>query len=50
MGACIDLRTWNMRMVRDAHSLSRIDETLNYLNRVKVFTALDLKLGYWHVE
>ena len=39
-----------MRMVRDDHSPPGIDETLDCLNWVKLFTVFDLKLGYWQVE
>ena len=37
-------------MIKDTHSLSRIDETLDCLNRTEQFTSLDLKFGYWLVE
>ena len=47
---CIDLRRLNKRMVRDVYSLPRIDEILDCLNGVKLFTALDLKCRYWQVE
>ena len=36
--------------MKDAYSLPRIDEFLDCLNGAKLFTPLDLKLGYWHVE
>ena len=45
---CIDLR--RLRMVKDAYSLPWIDETSDCLNAAKLFTALDLKSGYWQVE
>ena len=47
---CIDLIRLKGMMVTDAHSLPSIDETLGCLNGVILFTALDLKLGYWQIE
>ena len=47
---CIDLRKLNARTVKDAYSLPRIEETLDFLNGAQWFTSLDLKLGYWQVE
>ena len=39
-----------MRMVKDVYLLPRIDENLNCLNGAKLFTELDLKLGYWQAD
>ena len=47
---CIDLRKLNARIVNDAFSLPRIDETLERLKGCCVFSSLDLKSGYWQVE
>ena len=47
---CIDLRRLNARTIKDAYSLPRIDETLDYLGGAIIFTSLDLKSGYWQVE
>ena len=47
---CIDLRHLNKRIIKDAYSLPRIEETLDCLNGAKIFTSLDLKSGYWQVE
>ena len=47
---CIDLRKLNLRNVKDAYSLPRIDETLERLKGSCVFSSLDLKSGYWQVE
>ena len=47
---CIDLRKLNVRTVKDAYSLPRIEETLDCLNGAQWFTSLDLKSGYWQVE
>ena len=43
---CIDLRKLNARMIKDAYSLPRIDETLDCLGGAIIFTSLDLKSGY----
>ena len=37
-------------MVRDAYGLLCIDEMLDCLNGVRIFTLLDLKSGYWQVK
>ena len=47
---CIDYRQLNSKTVKDAHALPRIDETLDTLNGSTMFSALDLKAGYWQVE
>ena len=46
---CIDLRRLNARTMKDAHSLSYIEETLDCLNGAEWFTTLDLKFGHWQV-
>ena len=47
---CIDLRKLNARTVKDAYSLPRIEDALDSLNGMCIFTSLDLKSGYWQVE
>ena len=47
---CIDLRKLNARTVKDTYSLPRIDESIDCLSGAVIFTALDLKSGYWQVE
>ena len=47
---CIDYRRLNSRTVRNAHSLPRIDETLDALDGASWFSSLDLCSGYWQVE
>ena len=47
---CLDLRKLNNRTVKDAYTLPRIEETLDSLAGARLFTALDLKAGYWQVE
>ena len=46
---CIDLRKLNSHTIKDAYSLPRIDESLDCLNRARIFTSPDLKSGYWQV-
>ena len=47
---CIDFRKLNSRTIRNAHSLPRIEETLDSLNGACWFSSLDLCSGYWQVE
>ena len=44
---CIDLRKLNARTVKDAYSLPRIEDSLDSLNSLCIFTSIDLKAGYW---
>ena len=46
---CIYLQKLNNRMVKDAYSLPRIEDSLDCLNGARNFTSLDLKAGYWQV-
>ena len=46
---CVDYRTLNSRTIKDAHSLPRMDETLDALQGSKYFSSLDLKAGYYQV-
>ena len=47
---CIDLRNLNAYTIKDSYSLLRIEDNLDTLNEAVLFTALDLKLGYWQVQ
>ena len=47
---CIDLRKLNLRTVKDAYTLPKIDEILERLKGSCVFSSLDLKSGYWQVD
>ena len=47
---CIDLRKLNNRMIKDAQSLSRIEDSLECLDGATIFTSLALQSGYWQVE
>ena len=43
---CIDFRNFNDVTVKDAHPLPWIDDTLEASKGAKIFSTLDLKLGY----
>ena len=47
---CIDFRKLNLRTVKDAYALPRIEDSLHLLVGSKYFTKLDLKAGYWQEE
>ena len=47
---CIDLSRLNARTIKDAYSLPRIEESLDFLNGACIFTSLDFKAGYWQVK
>ena len=47
---CIDLRKLNNRMIKDAQSLPRIEDSLDCLDGVTIFTSLDLQSENWQVE
>lgn len=47
---CIDFRKLNLRTVKDAYAIPRIEDSLHLLVGSKYFTKLDLKAGYWQVE
>ncbi|MCG8049378.1 MAG: reverse transcriptase family protein, partial [Candidatus Thiodiazotropha endolucinida] len=47
---CIDFRKLNLRTIKDAQAIPRIEDSLHLLAGSKFFTKLDLKAGYWQVE
>ena len=47
---CIDYRKLNRKIVKDRFPLPLIEDVLDQLGRAKVFTTLDLKNGFFHVE
>ena len=47
---CIDLRKLNNQTIKDAHSLPRIEDSLDCLDGATIFTSLDLQSEYWQVE
>ena len=46
----LDLSKLNPRDIKDAYSLPRIEESLNYLNGTCISTSVDLKAEYWQVK
>ena len=46
---CIDLRKLNARTIKDMQTLPQIEESLDSLCVVVIFTSLDLKSSYWQV-
>lgn len=47
---CIDFRKLNLRTVKDAYAIPRIEDSLHLLVGSRFFSKLDLKAGYWQVE
>ena len=47
---CLDMRRANEAIVRERHPIPTVDEVLQDLNGSKVFTELDLNMGYHQLE
>jgi len=47
---CVDFRQLNLRTVKDAYALPRIDELLESLGGNKFYSVLDMRKGYHQVE
>ena len=47
--SCIDYRWLNKRTVQNRYPLPLPEEMLDSLGGVKVFSKIDLKLGYWQM-
>ena len=47
---CIDYRPLNRYTVTENHPIPAIDDIFIKLRNAKVYTKLDLKLGFWQVE
>ena len=44
------MRKLNNQTIKDAQSLLRIEDSLDFLDGATIFTSLDLQSGYWQVE
>ena len=47
---CHDYRPFNSITIPDRHPLPHIQEIIDQLQGMKIFSVLDLKCGYWHFE
>jgi len=47
---CKDYRRLNRKIVKDCYPLPLIDDQLDCLQGAKIFTVLDLRNGFFHVE
>lgn len=47
---CLDLQQLNKALKRERCPLPVIDDILPNLSRAKVFTKIDTRNGYWHVQ
>jgi len=47
---CIDMRRANEAIIRGRHPIPTVDELLQNMNGSKIFSKLDLKLGYHQLE
>ena len=47
---CIDYRALNKQMIIENYPIPRIDYILNLLRKYKIFSKLDIKYGFWHIE
>ncbi|GFW19993.1 retrovirus-related Pol polyprotein from transposon 297 [Trichonephila clavipes] len=50
MRVCIDYRKLNKKIVKDRYPLPIIEEVLDKLGNGKIFTTLDLKNAFFHVD
>ncbi|GFT60868.1 retrovirus-related Pol polyprotein from transposon 412 [Trichonephila clavipes] len=47
---CIDYRKLNQKLFKDKFSLPLIEDVLNTLQEAKVYSTLDLRNGFFHVD
>jgi len=46
---CADFREFNKKIIRDHYSLPIVEDQLDKLTRIKVFTTLDHKNRFFHL-
>ena len=46
---CVDLKPLNTAVLREAHPLPKVDDTLAQLSGAKVFSKLDANSGFWQI-
>ncbi|GFV69699.1 retrovirus-related Pol polyprotein from transposon 412 [Trichonephila clavipes] len=49
-GMCIDYRKLNQKLVKDKFPLPLIEDVLDTLQEAKVYSTLDLRNGFFHVD
>ena len=49
MRFCIDFRRLNAATIPDTYPLPRMDDCIESLSHVKVFSMLDALWGYWQI-
>ena len=47
---CVDYRKLNTVTQRDSYPLPRMDDFIDFLTDVTIFTTLDCNSGYWQFE
>ena len=47
---CIDPLHLNKVLIRNPYPTTTMDDILPRLSRAKIFTVVDVKSGYWHVQ
>lgn len=47
---CVDFRKINEKIMKDCYPLPRIDDVLDALYNATIYTTLDLKNGFFHVD
>ena len=47
---CLDMRQANQAILREKHPVSTVEETLQEISRVKVFTKLDLNMSFYQIK